>query len=452
MALILSLAVTSCKKLIEIDPPANEIVTETVFSDSTNANAAVTGIYVNIMNSSFVTNLANGLLPAFTGMSADDLYHTRNQTEEDQFYRNEITTNPDNYINGTLWRSGYTFIYQVNACIGGLNQSLALAQSTKNRLLGECMFLRAYLYFNLINLYGEVPLITTTDFRINATLPRTAVATIYNAIEEDLLSAQTMLPENSGSARIRPGKFAAAALLARVYLYQGKWNEAEQLATSVIANTGYQLEANLNNVFLPGSKEVIWQVRPVEPGYNTPAGAQFNPTPSGRPRYGITDNLLNAMEAGDARKTSWMKSKTVSSILYTYPFKYKLRFDGAAAPSEYHVPLRLAEQYLVRAEARARQTNLGGATADVNIIRARAALPNTTALSQAEVLEAIERERRVELFAEEGHRWFDLKRTGRASTILQPVKTTNWQTTDQLYPVPFSEILLNPALVQNPGY
>ena len=139
---------------------------------------------------------------------------------------------------------------------------------------------------------------------------------------------------------------------------------------------------------------------PVDPGYNTPLGSYLNPTPSGKPRYGITDTLLNSFEINGSRKTNWLKSKTVNSIFYTYPFKYKLRFDGNTTPSEYFVPLRLAEQYLIRAEARVKQNNIEGAKNDLNTIRSRAGLPNTLASSQAEALSAIEQERRAELFCE----------------------------------------------------
>lgn len=442
----------SCKKMIEVDPPKNEIVTETVFSDSANANSAVTGIYLNAMNSTFDFNLANGVMAIYTGMSSDDLYPTRGFAEEDDFYQNNILINPDNYINANFWQSAYKFIYQANACIEGLNKSTALSQAVKNRLLGECQFIRAYLYFNLTNLYGDVPYVTSTDFHINSTMPRTSKASIYAGIEEDLKSAESLLLENNSSNKIRPEKPAATALLARVYLFQNKWSESEEASSRVIDNPKFHLEPDLNNVFPPGSREIIWQVMPVDPGYNTPLGAQLNPTPSGKPRYGVTDNLLNLFEVGDSRKTNWLKSKTVNSIFYTYPFKYKLRFDGNTSPSEYFVPLRLAEQYLIRAEARAKQSNIEGAKNDLNTIRSRAGLTNTLASSQTEVLSAIEHERRVELFGEEGHRWFDLKRNGKASSVLSSIKSPNWQATDELYPIPFTEILYNPALIQNPGY
>ena len=114
--------------------------------------------------------------------------------------------------------------------------------------------------------------------------------------------------------------------------------------------------------------------------------------------------------------------------------------------------LRLAEIFLIRAEARAMQNNIDGAKEDINRLRTRAGLTNTTASSQSIVLNAIEQERRIELMTEFGHRWFDLKRTGRADMVLSLLKPASWSTTDQLYPLPLYELETNPALYQNPGY
>jgi hypothetical protein len=113
--------------------------------------------------------------------------------------------------------------------------------------------------------------------------------------------------------------------------------------------------------------------------------------------------------------------------------------------------LRLAEQYLIRAEARAQLENIPGAQEDLNAIRSRAGLPDTDADDKASLLLAIERERQAELFAEGGHRWLDLKRTNRADAVLGPLKA-DWQTPDALFPIPDAERQLNPNLTQNDGY
>jgi hypothetical protein len=122
---------------------------------------------------------------------------------------------------------------------------------------------------------------------------------------------------------------------------------------------------------------------------------------------------------------------------------------------EYLVVLRLSEQYLVRAEARTHLNDLSGAAADINVVRNRAGLPDTKATDKTSLLDAIAQERRVELFAEWGHRWLDLKRTATIDTIMNIVslsKGSSWNTNAQLYPIPAGDILLNPYLTQNPGY
>ena len=114
--------------------------------------------------------------------------------------------------------------------------------------------------------------------------------------------------------------------------------------------------------------------------------------------------------------------------------------------------LRLAEQYLIRAEAEAEKGQLANAINDINVIRNRAwlgSLPGN--LGQTQVLAAIAQENRIEFFAEWGHRWFDLKRTGQANSVLAPIKPF-WESTAQLFPIPYTEIQADPNLIQNPGY
>jgi hypothetical protein len=225
----------------------------------------------------------------------------------------------------------------------------------------------------------------------------------------------------------------------------------------VINSGAYQLSV-LYSVFLPNSTEAILQfIPPLNSPLNTAEGFAFVPlSPTQVPGFILTDDLLNAFELNDARKTAWTKTSTVNGQNYTYPYKYKVALGvPGASKSEYNMVLRLAETYLIRAEARAQQDKIrgpGSAAADVDIIRSRAGLPATTANAKQDMLDAIEKERRLELFTEWGHRWLDLKRSGKANAVLSLLKGSNWQPTDILYPIPQSEILTNPSLTQNPGY
>jgi hypothetical protein len=162
---------------------------------------------------------------------------------------------------------------------------------------------------------------------------------------------------------------------------------------------------------------------------------------------------MQAFEQNDRRKDAWLLPNPLSTQQRFCPFKYKEGGNNGSG-AEYYMVLRLAEQYLIRAEARARQnklTGINGAVPDINSIRIRAGLTPTSATTQQGLLDAVAQERRIELFVEWGHRWMDLKRTGKASAVLSPIKQY-WDETDTLYPIPFSEIQLNPNMTQNQNY
>jgi starch-binding outer membrane protein, SusD/RagB family len=173
--------------------------------------------------------------------------------------------------------------------------------------------------------------------------------------------------------------------------------------------------------------------------------------------FELSNLLLTAFEANDNRKVSWVGSILSGGITYNYPNKYKKgNFDVAQPITEYSMVLRLAEQYLIRAEARAKQNNLSGAIADLDTIRTRANLPKLADnLSKDQVLAATEQERRIELFTEWGHRWLDLKRTNRIDAVMTNVavkKGTTWNSDWQYYPIPLTDIQRNRNLMQNTGY
>jgi hypothetical protein len=167
--------------------------------------------------------------------------------------------------------------------------------------------------------------------------------------------------------------------------------------------------------------------------------------------------LLNSFEGGDQRRLNenWVDSIIVGGTTYYYPYKYTVNTEGADV-TEYFMMLRLGELYLIRAEAKAQLGDLSGAAADVNSIRNRAGLGVTVASNQADLLAVILHERQVELFAELGQRWLDLKRTKSVDAIMNivtPQKSGQaWQSYQQLYPVSYFDIQTNPKLTQNPGY
>jgi len=440
------LLLASCKKFLDIEPNPNQITTEQVFSSDKTAVSAMSGLYGQMLNSLMLTSAGTSV---YAGLYADEIYNTRSNSTDDPFYNNSLLAN-NNTVNLNFYRFSYKLIYQANSIIAGLEKSTSLTDSIKLQLTGEAKVCRAFLYFYLCNLFGDVPLITEMDYEKNARLARAPVNEIYWQIENDLKEAQELLkPAYPSALRGRPNKWAATALLARVYLYQKKWQEAEAQAWTVINQNEYQLNSDLNKVFLTGNKETIWEL--TGDRGNTTEGVTFIPflffiTPP----YNLGPSLLNGFEANDKRRTDWVKQVTLNGTTYHYPFKYKI--ETAEPQKEKSNILRLAEQYLILAEAMTQQDKIGEARNNLNMIRNRAGLDNATVTDKASLQIAIEQERRIEFFTEWGHRWLDLKRTGRADDILAPMKGSNWQTTDKLWPIPYTEMQLNTALTQNAGY
>jgi starch-binding outer membrane protein, SusD/RagB family len=441
----------SCKKYVEIPPPQNQLVSELVFADDKTANATLAGLYssMNSYNSSFA-NVNATFLPAY---GADEFHYALNFAAYDEFKDDNLSTG--NARVSSFWETPYSLIYHTNAILEGLDAATGVSEDAKKQFRGEAKFLRAFFYFYLVNYFGDVPLILNTDYKINTLLPREDKAKVYDAIIKDLTDAQTDLSDAYyGPERTRVNKAAATALLARTYLYTEQWDKAEAEATKVINDPQYELLKDLDAVFLKNSKEAIWQLQTVNTstrGVNTWEGFSIVPaTPTGRSYYQVYDSFLDAFEDGDKRKDSYINSYTNASGTFFYPYKYKIRTSSEV--EEYSMVLRFAEQYLIRAEARAHLNNLAGAREDLDAIRTRAGLPELADdLSQGQMLLAVAQERRIELFAEWGNRWFDLRRTGRSLEVLSPIKP-GITTTDLYYPIPLDAMNTNPNLVQNEGY
>ena len=468
--MVLGTTIVGCKKFVETDAPVSQVNGNNVYTSDATAIAALTGIYIGMFEGIPSPNFSTGprSFSLLCGLSADEFtLFTGANTEKMSFYKNTLVANSANNNVGTdYWNSLYDNIYSTNSAIEGLNGSKGLTETVKQQLLGEAKFMRAFFYFYLVNLYGDVPLVTSTDYKINAFLARSTAAQVYQQVIKDLNEATDLLSDNymdgslkvyTGVAeRVRPTKWAAKALLARTYLYIGNYADAEIQSTDVINNTTLYDTVSINNVFLKNSKEAIWQIQPTKINQNTDDSRMFIVTTgfSDATPIWLSDTLLNSFEANDLRRSNgnWVNSTTISGKPYYYPYKYK---NITSTVSEYLMVLRLSEQYLIRAEARTQQGNFNGAQSDLNIIRKRARLPGTTASDKNSLLTAILHERQVEFFSEWGHRWLDLKRTNTADALMStfaPKKGGTWNPTNKLYPVPFLELQRDPNLIQNSGY
>jgi starch-binding outer membrane protein, SusD/RagB family len=470
LSIFILIGLSGCRKYLEPPLPINEIAASSAYSNDATAGAVFTGVFGQLLNQNDFAY--SGGIGAITGLYGDELQNYITVIPDYQeVYGDEV--NSAEFLVTTKWTNFYSQLYSVNLAIEGLTPATGL--NYRNQWLGEAYFLRGLCYFYLTNLYGDVPLVLSSDYLTNNSLARSPQADVYKQIVIDLLQAHSLLDStyHDGNGQVttdrgRPDRAAATALLARVYLYTGDWKDAEAQASSLIADGGdYQL-VNLAQTFLINSTEIIWGLEPFDE-FGTPyivqdAKAYILPngvTPeAANIAVSLSDSLVDAFEPGDARFTNWVGADTVAAsgstpmTVYYYAYKYKAK-GTYTAPQESLVLFRLGEQYLIRAEARAEQNNLTGALADLNAIRARAGLSASTAVSQADVLAAIQRERRVELFVEDGHRLFDLRRTGSLDALMNivaPQKGGAWASFKEWWPIPLTDIQNDPHLVQTPGF
>lgn len=461
IGLLLSL-LTGCKKYLEIPLPIDQLATGNVFKSRPTIIAAVDGMY-----NSFASSLFQAGTLRFT-------YWLSDEGRIDPTPGSEI----GNIISGNLqeantqilpWNWYYPGIYRANEIIEQLPDvsNSIMPESERKAFIAAAKYVRAATHFFLANFWGDVPLTLSTSTTTNINNGRTPVADVYAQVLKDLYESIADLPTtvNTSNSKTIHNRYQSLALLARVHLHLGNYTRADSAATAVIGSNQYQLVTGVNNVFKRGTREAIYSQGPTSIGFlfdnRAVVGWLTLPGVSAATLTTICHippQFLVNFETGDQRNVSgnW----TISLFSRTFANKYLHNSSAAATtiaanPQDY-IYQRLAELYLIRAEARAQQGNITGANSaasDLNSIRTRAGLPNTTAITQATMLAAIEKERATELFYE-GFRWLDLKRTGKLNTVLSalPWKSVNYQPHMQLLPITVAELIANPGIQQNPGY
>ncbi|ULQ52168.1 RagB/SusD family nutrient uptake outer membrane protein [Flavihumibacter fluvii] len=441
---------SGCEKFVTVEPPPNALVSAFVFADDKTAESAISGVYEKMMGSP--TGFFNGGLELYTGLSGDELIARTARPNFIEFNKNALLAT--NTEVKRIWQAAYEVIYSCNAILEGLAASSSVSERMKLQLKGEALTLRAFSYSQLVQLFGHVPMVLTTDYRENAVAARTDKQVLLAQVEQDLLMAVEVLQPDyqfSNSERTRPNRYVAQALLGRLYLLESKWEKAIELATAIIgASDVFALSPELDGVFKHNSIEAIWQLMPVIPNMNTGLGYVFVQQ-SGVPTYGdIKADYLGKFEADDQRLNAWIYTYTENGVTYHIPYKYQVK--GGEAIEEYYTLVRLAEIYLIRAEAYLQSGMLPAARADINIIRNRAGKGSLTVDDATILTGALETERSCELFVEDGHRWFDIKRWGKVDAVMAVAKPNDWHPNDAVYPLPQSELDNNVQLVQNPGY
>lgn len=439
---VLSLVMlASCKKILEVQPKDSVSDSQTIV-DRASAETAVRGIYRALSADNYygVNFVSVGYL------SGDNIQWTGSQSIVQQFIDHNVKA--DNATVSGIWLAIYTTINRANYVIAKLPgvTDATLTTTERNQLLGEAYFIRALCYFDLARTWGGVQIVTTPT--ISATdkngIKRSTVEQTYAQVLSDLNAAEPLLPLPTAQNPVRANKETVYALKARYYLYQKDWANAENYATLVLGDTqNYSLLKPYSAWFannVVGTKESVFELSYSATYTNGHRGQWQPPANSGTRQWAPNSTflaLVNDPTIGGNR--SALVAKTSAGLWYG-----NLYYRSPATDPAYII--RIAEEYLIRSEARTQLNKLGDALTDLNAVRDRAGLTATTAVSQADILLAIENERRIE-FALEGHRWFDLVRTGRAAAVLGVTDTKK-----NILPIPVDQLNVDPALTQNPGY
>jgi hypothetical protein len=483
-ALAASLAVSaaSCKKSLDLQPISDATVNNS-YNTASQAEAALAGAYNTFVSSDYYI-----WDNTYTSDVRSDNHYAGGDNPDFFQYDNLTLTATNSKVYGD-WSNLYNGILKANTVIQRvpLITDPSLAADRKAQIVGEAKFLRAYHYFQLVKNWGGVPLVTvpvTTTDPADINTPRASVADVYNQIIADLTDAAGVLPDTYGDASVnkaRATKGAANALLAKVYAQKPDrdYNKVLTYADAVISSpAGYALVSNYSDLFDDNhynNSESILE-------------AQFNGTTIGNwsPSLLLPPSITNTTwrkfitpskdlakafdsEGDVVRKNQtmlfeaapWVDEYWSATVNGVVPFPYKQRnlVNGNSTSRQYM--LRLGDIILLKAEALNALGRTGEAASEVNKIRTRAHLGNTPAATQSAMALAIEKERRLEL-AQEGQRWDDLVRYGRAETVMNALNETNLITGQkvnynmtvqkELLPIPQTELNRNPALTQNPGY
>lgn len=474
IAWFLVITTISCQKFLDIKPSSSSIAetnSDSVFYKSAaDLEAALSGAYSDFRNEYFELDyFVNG------DAQSDDAYAGADNVAN--FQIDDYTIDATNANVSRDWGYLYSTIGKTNLIINnaGFVTDPELSETRKNEIIGEASFIRAFMYFQLVQLWGDVPLqlkdIKVFDISILPDLfpPRTPKDDIYKQIITDLetaLASVKTTASNKGFAT----KGAVNALLAKVYATKQPhdWQKVLTYCNAVVAG-GYSLLPEYDQLWdneHENSSESIFEINYEGTSSSGNWGVSMFVGDDWK-KFNIPSNdLVKAFDSeGDlVRKNASIAFKDMTGHFAdahwpqtNYPFINKYR--AVASPSsQNYIFIRLADIILLKAEALNETGDMSGAAELVNQVRSRVNLPAVAASSNAAMRLAIEKERRLEL-AFEGHRWFDLKRNGRAVEVINSLtefggvnQSYSINENKLLWPIPQSELDKSSNLVQNPGY
>ncbi|MBW3554510.1 MAG: RagB/SusD family nutrient uptake outer membrane protein, partial [Gemmatimonadetes bacterium] len=417
-----------------------EIAEEVAIVDEATAEAALMGAYSALQSDEYL----GGDYVIWSDLLTDDAEHTGTFGSYGQ--ADVLAVPADNFVVTNAWEEMYDGINRVNVLIEKVTELDNIDQDAADRILGQAYGLRALNYFHLVRAYGGVPLVLAPPASLDeaSAVRRATAAEVYAQIEADLAQAASLLAsggvDNSARAFVTPG--FVDALLAQAHLYQEEWAQAEAAARAVVNSGDYALAADYAAVFAEGGApaEDIFRLSFTSTDANVFGHYyQF----AGRFEVGATTEIYDLYGAADERFDATFGQTRPDGIEV-------VKYVNTSGTDDVHV-IRYGEVLLILAEALAEQNELAEAVLWLNEIRSRANtgpftyVPAVT--TQQQVLDAIYRERRLEL-AFEGERWFDLVRTGQAAAALG----TRFQPHEGLWPIPQTELDVAENIVQNPGY
>ena len=444
---LMSLGISGCSNFLE-PTPENNISSEQVFTDEAGATAALTGAYGALTDISYW----GGVYPIFADLAADNLIWNGSYQTWAQVKNRAIQS--DNADVTNMWYDIYRVINRANNVIAYTPTVASIPDANKTQLIAQAQFLRAVALFDATRFWGDVPIVLTPTVEPGATLnvARSPQTQVYDQIKADLDAAEAVLPDASAG---RATKWAAKALKARLALYRGDWQAASDLADQIIASGKFQLLSDYRAIWTTeNSAESIWEIQFEATGNKSYEAFYMLPSTYGGRGEASTlgSTLTSAYETGDKRKDATLSNGNFTSTgTGTTKVTAGQEVKYWQANGEDNVRfIRYAEILLIGAEARAKLGKNADALVLLNQVRTRAGLAASTATSASTptIQDVIANERRVEL-ALEGHRWFDLVRTGKA----QNANTLNITDPNKLlFPIPYREIQNNPNMKQNPGY
>jgi hypothetical protein len=429
----------SCNKVLDVKP-TDSVAAEDAIKNKAGVEHALIGSY-NALQATGLYYL-NAIIVG--DVAADNVTHTGTMMEYGQIEDKPIPS--ENSIVEGMWSGAYNGINCVNNILVKLPGIVDLTQEERDQYEGEALFIRALLHYYLVTYFGGVPIQTLPTLDLShIDIARNTPEEVYAQVISDLTTAKAKL--STSKVKGRANSYAASALLAKVYISKFQiLNDQPSAALAiaeanrVITEGGYSLSPDYGLLFDPlsNTSESIFEVVFDLQNYTRLAQYFFSRDLSGRYEIAPEAELIQSYENSDARMSQ--------SIAYvgTQPYVYK--YKDVSGGTDHVYVFRLAEMYLIRAEALAYSNGtVASIQSDINVIRNRAGLANTTAGSIPELKLAIENECRHE-FAFEGHRWTDLVRTKRATTLLGIDEKYT------LFPIPLSEKQTNSLMEQNPGY